>query len=225
LQATEGSRLEQIPVPESVLAEHPSVTVAPSTELNVATLIPNALTERAPAMDYLEIVFSSLSQQRQYPVLLAIDDFQAIYRQTLYKNPNFYPLESYYLSIPRLLLEYASGKREFSKGAVVGAVSTTDKRFNTPLEVREAIGMETDQPTSVWSKRNPEYVAYAKGLRGIRVPDKLTLEEATALFELWKSTGVLAADATDELFLSKYTEANGNPRDFVWKGLLGTIES
>lgn len=29
----------------------------------------------------------------------------------------------------------------------------------------------------------------------------------------------------DEMFLAKFTEASGNPRDFVWKGLLGSLET
>lgn len=29
----------------------------------------------------------------------------------------------------------------------------------------------------------------------------------------------------DEMFLAKFTEASGNPRDFVWKGLLGSFET
>lgn len=30
--------------------------------------------------------------------------------------------------------------------------------------------------------------------------------------------------ANDELFLSKYTESGGNPKAFVWQGILGTLE-
>lgn len=30
-------------------------------------------------------------------------------------------------------------------------------------------------------------------------------------------------DSGDELFMSKYSEAGGNARDFVWKGLLATM--
>lgn len=35
---------------------------------------------------------------------------------------------------------------------------------------------------------------------------------------------IFFAAATDELFLAKYTESGGNPREFIWKGLLGTLE-
>jgi small subunit ribosomal protein S29 len=49
----------------------------------------------------------------RYPVLLAIDDFQALYCRTSYKDPRFSAIKSYHLSMPRLLLEYAGGKRSF----------------------------------------------------------------------------------------------------------------
>lgn len=49
----------------------------------------------------------------RYPVLLAIDDFQALYCKTSYKDPQFSTIKSYHLSMPRLLLEYASGKKSF----------------------------------------------------------------------------------------------------------------
>ena len=33
----------------------------------------------------------------------------------------------------------------------------------------------------------------------------------------------IRVESGDELFMSKYSEAGGNPRDFVWKGLLATM--
>lgn len=49
----------------------------------------------------------------RYPVLLAVDDFQALYCKTSYKDGQFSAIKSYHLSMPRLLLEYASGKKSF----------------------------------------------------------------------------------------------------------------
>lgn len=53
--------------------------------------------------------------------------------------------------------------------------------------------MKCDQPSSMWSKREDEYVEYCAGLRGLKVPERLDLEEAIALFELWKATGVFSS--------------------------------
>jgi len=43
------------------------------------------------------------------PVLLAIDDLQALYGTSLYRDPEFHHIQALHLSMPRLILEYASG--------------------------------------------------------------------------------------------------------------------
>ena len=49
----------------------------------------------------------------RFPVLLAIDDFQALYNMSLYRDPFYKPVKAYHLSFPRTLLEFASGKQTF----------------------------------------------------------------------------------------------------------------
>lgn len=46
-------------------------------------------------------------------MLLAVDEFQAIYCKTQYRDPNFAGISSYHLSVPRMLMEFASAKRTF----------------------------------------------------------------------------------------------------------------
>lgn len=50
---------------------------------------------------------------RRYPVLLAIDDFQALYCMSQYRDPLFKSIKAYHLTFPRTLLEFASGKKSF----------------------------------------------------------------------------------------------------------------
>ena len=49
----------------------------------------------------------------RYPVLLAVDEVQALYSKTEYRNQQFERIKSYHLSLPRLLMEYLSGKKSF----------------------------------------------------------------------------------------------------------------
>ena len=63
-----------------------------------------------------ELVLTHAPYDR-FPVLLAIDDFQALYCQSLYRDPYFKAVESYHLTLPRTLLEFASGKQSFVRGA------------------------------------------------------------------------------------------------------------
>jgi small subunit ribosomal protein S29 len=44
---------------------------------------------------------------------MAIDDFQALYCESTYRDPLFSRIKPWHLSMPRILLEYASGKKSF----------------------------------------------------------------------------------------------------------------
>lgn len=77
-------------------------------------LINVGLQEGSLAPSVLSTLMTELSQQKTYPVLLALDDFQALYtRTTKYRDPKFEAIKPYHLSVPRLFLEFASAKRTF----------------------------------------------------------------------------------------------------------------
>ncbi|KAF9265387.1 hypothetical protein L218DRAFT_957582 [Marasmius fiardii PR-910] len=190
----------------------------------------------------LERLLLELGKQKQHPVLLAVDDFQCIYTpMSEYRDPHFNRIRPYHLSVPRLLLEYASGKKSFARGAVVGAINASDPLYRTSVELRDALKLGPD----LWDlcasskskgdgvksgisgpleKRNKIFEEYAQGLRSLQLPKGFTLPEAAAAFEVWMKDGGVLGNPTDEHFLSKYTESGGNPRDFIWKGLLSSLE-
>ncbi|KIK63998.1 hypothetical protein GYMLUDRAFT_40216 [Collybiopsis luxurians FD-317 M1] len=173
----------------------------------------------------LEAFLNELSQQTQIPVLLAVDDFQAVYNiKTSYRDPHFSAIRPFHLAIPRYLLEFASGKRSFQKGAVLGALTANDPAFPVPNELMDQLGLPGLQPRTAYSKRSKTLQEYAQGLKNLPVPEEFSLKEAAAVFEMWMSDNALTAPANDELFLSKYTESGGRPRAFVWQGILGTLE-
>jgi small subunit ribosomal protein S29 len=140
----------------------------------------------------------------RYPVLLAIDDLQALYCETAYRDPRFAPIKSYHLSMPRLLLEFICGRKSFvshglsslvvesdfclesgqARGAVIGATTASDPLFKAPPELRQALGLD-DQPPDPYTKMSSALKEYTAGLRSITVPDKLSVVEAAALFEVW----------------------------------------
>ncbi|KAF9480354.1 hypothetical protein BDN70DRAFT_618401 [Pholiota conissans] len=206
-------------------------TLPKGTPLTI--VIETALAEKqrsvAQAPLYLDAVMKTLEGQNQYPVLLAIDDMQTLYGKTAYRDPQFLPIQSYHLSLPRMLLEYASGKRSFHKGAVLGAISASRTSHPIPLELRDALDLHTEEYpiASPYDKRNKSLVEYADGLKAMPVPEKLTLEEAVGVFEVWKGQRVFGRSNFfyDEAFMGKYTESGGNARDFVWKGLLATLDA
>ncbi|EPQ56717.1 hypothetical protein GLOTRDRAFT_138372 [Gloeophyllum trabeum ATCC 11539] len=171
----------------------------------------------------LSALMEELGKQTRYPMLLAIDDFQALYCKTAYRDPQFASIKPWHLSMPRLLLDYASGRKSFARGAVLGALSTADTTYRTPLELRKALGLPDEQPTSPYVKMNETKMEYAKGLQALPVPEKLQLDEAAAVFEVWaKDKAVTQAAPKDELFMAEYSAAAGNARNFV-QGILGTF--
>lgn len=39
------------------------------------------------------------------------------------------------------------------------------------------------------------------------------------------STDINSIGATDSIFMAKYTESGGNPREFLWNGLLRSFDT
>ncbi|KAF7982520.1 hypothetical protein HWV62_28132 [Athelia sp. TMB] len=198
----------------------------------VVELIEMGVRDQNIAAVVLEGALEELAGQTEHPVLVAIDDFQALYGKTTYRDPQFEPIKAYHLSTPRLLLDYASGKKTFARGAILGATSTTNTTFPLPLELAEALSSrEAASPLPLpasayaYTPRSNPMKAYARGLKALPVPARLTPEEAAGVFEVWMKDRGLHSLASDELFLAKYTETSGNARDFVWRGLLGTLET
>ncbi|KAH7910195.1 mitochondrial ribosomal death-associated protein 3-domain-containing protein [Hygrophoropsis aurantiaca] len=186
-------------------------------------LINVGIRDQTLAPSVLSALLEELGRQKTHPVLLAIDDFQALYCKSTYRDPHFSAIKSYHLSMPRLLLEYASGQKSFARGAVLGALSTSDTTFKVPLELREALNIPSDRPAGPYIKRSAELLEYTKGLQRLVVPDNLSIDEAASVFDVWMKDKAVPSTANDELFLAKYSEASGNARNFVWKGLLSSL--
>ncbi|KAN0088693.1 Mitochondrial ribosomal death-associated protein 3 domain containing protein [Tylopilus felleus] len=189
----------------------------------LSDLVRAGIKERALAPTILTALMGELEKQIDFPVLLAIDDFQAIYCKTKYRDPHFSTIKPYHLFMPRLLLEFASGQRHFARGAVLGALSTTNAEFRLPLELAEALSIPPVSYGGPYVKRCPTLQTYTTGLERMAVPDALTVQEAMEVFDLWSKDDAMPSVPTDELFLSKYSESCGNARDFVWKGLLASL--
>ncbi|THH17829.1 hypothetical protein EW146_g3049 [Bondarzewia mesenterica] len=188
-------------------------------------LIEIGLKDQMMAPTVLAELLEVLGRQTEFPVLLAIDDFQALYCKSSYRDPHYAAIKSWHLSMPRLLLEYASGKKTF----FIGALSMTNTTFKLSTELRYALKLQSWMHPSPYLKTAPEVEEFTKGIKTLKVPDQLSMGEAASLFEVWMKDFALLEKgsnirSTDELFLSKYTESGGNARDFVWKGLLSTLE-
>ncbi|KAG9102520.1 Class II abasic (AP) endonuclease [Ceratobasidium sp. 370] len=179
----------------------------------LSKLLDVGLKDQSLATEVLEVTLGVLGEQTKYPVLIAIDDFQALFCMSKYRDPQYELIFAHHLALTRVILEYASGKRTLAKGAVLGATSSTNSRFLEPLPLKEALGIIPLGTVSPYERRNKNIVAYASGLNGLPVPSKMRIDEAASMFDVWIQNNALHTPPSDALFLSKYTEASGNPRD------------
>lgn len=120
---------------------------------------------------------------------------------------------------------------------MIGAISASNSNWPVPRDLLEHFGL---CPSNPQVPRSKELMTYTQALENFAVPDRLSMEEAATIYDLWHKDNALhtrmslflslkdltschVADSNDELFLSKYTEACGNARRFVWDGLLRTM--
>jgi small subunit ribosomal protein S29 len=183
-----SDRLEQLKTTVDVELER-RATIPAGTLLS--DLVRAGIKERALAPTILTALMEELQKQTEFPVLLAIDDFQAIYCKSKYRDAHFSAINPYHLSMPRLLLEFASGQRQFARGAVLGAVSTTNVEFRLPLELAEALGIPPVSDGGPYVKRSSTLQTYTKGLERVVVPDALTVQEAMEVFDLWSKDNAI----------------------------------
>lgn len=78
-----------------------------------------------------------------------------------------------------------------ARGAVLGALSTQNTTFRAPLELVESLNLVPSVPTNAYVRREAELIEYAKGLKTFPVPERLSIDEAASLFDLWHQTKAL----------------------------------
>jgi small subunit ribosomal protein S29 len=76
-----------------------------------------------------------------------------------------------------------SGKK--ARGAFIGALSLSDKTYGLSQELRYALGLQPWLRPSTYVKVAPEITSFTRGLQIVEVPEKLNVNEAASLFEVW----------------------------------------
>jgi small subunit ribosomal protein S29 len=73
-----------------------------------------------------------------------------------------------------------------------------------PIELRDALELgELDTRfITEYNRRNQVMVEYTQGLKKFEVPEKLTLDEAVGLFEIWKGMKVFGSGRLKALIFS-----------------------
>ncbi|CAG8601177.1 9344_t:CDS:10 [Paraglomus occultum] len=165
------------------------------------------------AQTALEQMFDIIDKSSM-PVLLAIDEINALYVTTEYTSPDHTLLEPGKLLLPRTLLEYISGRKKFRNGAVIGATSLVHKptlsyALDAALHLTEV---------SPWKQVSPEIARYInKEVKRYNISE-YSKDEAKTLLDFYIRNNVVHEDAdatTSESFTKKYMLSNGNARKFL----------
>lgn len=85
-----------------------------------------------------------------------------------------------------------------------GAISSQHVDFLLPLELREALNIPHDRPSGPYVKRSAELVEYAKGLQALPVPERLSVDEAASMFEIWMKDNALHSSMSGSCLFLHY---------------------
>lgn len=198
----------------------------------------------------LELVWASLAQQTDVPVLVAVDDVQALFGATRYRDADFAALQAYEMAVPRAFLSllFAPQADGVKRGALLAALSMGHSEYPPSPELlvalREASRGEgapvawervidtLSSPTSptrvaephAYTPTHPQHLENARkaNLALLDVGERLSRPEAASLLDLMRRERMLWATPNDELFLGKLVESNGNIRVFErsWRSSL-----
>ncbi|KIY37087.1 mitochondrial carrier protein [Cryptococcus gattii E566] len=214
LLETNKDKLSAIELSERVeLTKGKSVKAGES----VAVLAQLGVKDDRSAVKVLEAVVDALEKQTKFPVLWAIDEAQTLFNTSKYRAADYTPIEPYHLSTPRLALDFITGRRSFSRGAVVTCLSLSDPSNLPSPALRSALSLSSSTPLTPYTPINPYHLAHAESLTPINVPYGMNSQEAAGLFELFARKG-WAPNGSDELFMESFVASHGNPRE-MGKGL------
>lgn len=93
-----------------VVDDQPVTSSPLAASAPLSTIIERGVKDRAFAPRILEIVMEELAAQTERPVLVAVDSVQALYRPSDYRDPSFNRVDSFALSLPRLLLRLTTAE-------------------------------------------------------------------------------------------------------------------
>ncbi|OCF34889.1 mitochondrial carrier protein [Kwoniella heveanensis CBS 569] len=212
LSATNGNKLEAITLSSDVeLAQGRMVEAGSSLD----TLVQTGAKDDRVAVKALDAVMAVLEEQTQYPVLWAIDEAQTLFTTSKYRTADYTPIEPYHLSTPRLALDFIAGRRTFSRGAVITALSLSDPTTLPSPALNTALSLSSPRPITPYTQLDPYHLAHASsGLNKIAVPFGMNAAEASGMFELFARKG-WAPGGTDQLFMESFTASGGNPGELA----------
>ncbi|KAF9426454.1 37S ribosomal protein S23 mitochondrial [Podila epigama] len=179
------------------------------TGTSLSDLLDIGVKNQFVAQEVMEVFMKELGAQKQIPTLIAVDEVNSFFRPTQYLRQDGKELEPEKLKLPKLFLDYISGKSSLNHGAIVAA--TSDSLLINKSEVLDvALGTKVVSP---YKKLSSTIMPWTAGLTRVEVPN-YTKDEALGVFHYYKKGKLIFDAASEPLFMNKFITSNGNPRKF-----------
>ena len=146
------------------------------------------------------------SPSSRHPVLLAVDDFQALYCKICYHNPLFATICSYHPSMPRLIHHLLLWAPAEPIRQVFQAVDRVHQRI--------------EPDTHSWTVQSRWGIVFVWSVESRASHNDLYVPPIYRYGSLTLTLFFYSGPRRD--FSSQYTDSSGNPREFV-RGLLSTL--
>ncbi|KAI9298774.1 hypothetical protein K502DRAFT_169011 [Neoconidiobolus thromboides FSU 785] len=183
------------------------VKFSKGTKLN--QIILNGINDLAVSTDCMKLLFDVLEKQKEFPVLLAIDEINNFYGTTAYFNKNSEPIQATQLSFINQLNQFISGKKKFNQGLIIGANSTIDLKYSS---------------NEFNNKNNKEEIKYNEFLSRVSENKKIqyqqfninnfNLKEAESIYKYYNEAHLIFKDFSLKELNRKFLLSNGNPKQF-----------
>lgn len=156
-----------------------------------------------------DILLTVLSSQSSVPTLLAIDDLQALYNLSSYRNPDYEYIQSYEFAPIRSLIRFLAKSGDspggLRKGTILGALSRSHSPWQPGNEIEAVLneaqeitqplqrqGLQEDRRLDAHAAINASHLAHAKSsgwslFRSESQAERWANEELAALYEIRRS--------------------------------------
>ncbi|KAG0261959.1 37S ribosomal protein S23 mitochondrial [Mortierella polycephala] len=175
----------------------------------LSALLDYGINDPFAAQDAVEVFMKEIGAQNEVPTLVAVDEINNLFRPTQYLSQDAKELDPEHLKLPKLFLNYISGKSSFNHGAIVTATSDTFLAHKSEV-LDVALGVKEVSP---YKSLSQTIMPWTQGLTRFEVPN-YTRQEAKGVFDYYKKGNVIYDAPSESFFLNKFITSNGNPRKF-----------
>lgn len=166
--------------------------------------------------DIQEVVANVMNKLEQCgkPVLFTLDDLNIFteFSHAVNVDVENKPIYHGKLQFPKLFLDYLSGAKSFSKGAII-ASTTGANRLNETIPA--GLGLEQPPAYSKIDRYDPELAKCLHGVTPFTVP-RYSQNETKKSIEYWHSVNVFPNEPDQSFIDQKYAvSGNGNPRSLL----------